>query len=82
LDPESEPIPDPEPVQNPEKIPELELVLDQEPLFSSNYLRIWVLLEPIPDPEPVPNPEAVPEPNLGPLFSATNLRNPVLTKIL
>jgi hypothetical protein len=44
---------------------------------------IWVLLEPIPDPEPVPDPEQVPdleqvpdpEPNLGPLFSAIDLRS-------
>jgi hypothetical protein len=65
-----------------------------EPLFSSNDPRISVLQEPIPDSEPVPDqepvpgpepvldPEQDPEPNLGPLFSAIDLRIPVLTKIL
>jgi hypothetical protein len=70
MDPKSQPNPDP------------------EPLFSSNDLRIWVLLEPIldpepvPDPDPVPDPEPIPDPNLRPLFSAIDLRIPVLTKNL
>jgi hypothetical protein len=63
---------------------------EQEPLFSSNDLRIWVLWEPIPGPEPVPvlelvsDPEPVPDPelNLGLFFSTIDLRIPVLTKIL
>jgi fused signal recognition particle receptor len=84
LDPELEPIPDPEPVSYPELVPET----DPEALFSSNNLRIFVLPEPIPDPEPVSDPKPVPEPfpdpepNPGPLFSAIDLRIPVLTKIL
>jgi hypothetical protein len=51
---------------------------------ASNNLRIWVPPELILDPEPVPDlvePVPHPEPNLGSLFSAIDLRIPVLTKI-